>query len=227
MPVKFALLALTLENVMKKKLLAALSAVLLASSVSADDAISANFTLATDYVWRGVSQTDENPAIQGGLDYSADNGFYIGTWGSNVDFGSVENLELDVYFGWATEFDNGLGLDIGFIQYLYFDNAGDVDFNEIYVGLSHSGFSGKVSFDNDNDATYVELGYDAELANDFGLGLHVGNYSFDGGFDYTDYSVSLSKSYGGLDFGLAYTDTDIDNVDAADARVVFSISKSF
>jgi len=211
----------------KKISLASVLLVLLAPISFADDAISANVTLATDYVWRGVSQTDENPAIQGGLDYSADNGFYIGTWGSNVDFGSVENLELDIYAGWATEFESGLGLDIGFIQYLYFDDAGDVDFNEIYAGLSYADFSGKLSYDIDNESTYIEVAYDVALPNDFGLGLHVGNYSFDGGGDYTDYSVSFSKSYAGLDYGLAYYDTDIDNVDIADGRVVFSVSKSF
>jgi len=213
---------------MQKKLLAGLASFLTVSSVMANDnPIEANMTLATDYVWRGISQTDENPAIQGGLDFSADNGFYIGTWGSNVDFGDVENLELDVYLGWGTELASGLGIDLGVIQYLYFDGAGDVDFNEIYAGLSYADVSGKLSYDIDNESTYLELGYDLELANEFGLGLHVGNYSFDGDGDYTDYSLSLSKSYSGLDFGLAYYDTDISGVDIADARVVFSVSKAF
>jgi len=213
---------------MQKKILTALSTVLLASSMSANDnPVEANMTLATDYVWRGVSQTDENPAIQGGLDFSADNGFYLGTWGSNVDFGDVENLELDVYAGWATELASGLGIDLGAIRYLYFDNAGDVDFTEIYAGLSHSGFSGKASYDFDNENTYLELGYDTTFGDDIGLGLHVGNYSFDGDGDYTDYSITFSKSYAGLDFGLGYYDTDLSGVDVADARVVFSVGKAF
>ncbi len=214
---------------MNKKILAAISLTLLSTTVSTstfanDNEISANVTLATDYVWRGVTQTNENPAIQGGLDWSGDNGFYVGTWASNVDFGDVENMELDFYGGWSTELSNGLGVDVGFIQYLYFDDAGDVDFNEIYLGLSHSGVSGKLSYDVDNESTYLELGYDFDLGNDFGLGLHVGNYSFDGDGDYTDYSIALSKSFNDLDFGLGYYDTDIDGLDG---RVVFSVGKSF
>lgn len=210
---------------MQKRIIGAIVSALLVSSVTAGP-VEGNVTLATDYVWRGISQTDENPAIQGGLDWSNDGGFYLGTWGSNVDFGDVENMELDFYGGWTTEFASGLGLDLGFIQYLYFDDAGDVDFNEIYAGLSYADFSGKLSYDIDNESTYLEVGYDTELANDFGLGLHVGNYSFDGGGDYTDYSISLSKSYSGLDFGLAYYDTDISGVDVADGRVVFSVGKA-
>lgn len=210
---------------MNKKILATLSLTLLTTSLFAnDDAVSANVTLATDYVWRGVTQTNENPAIQGGLDWSGDNGFYVGTWGSNVDFGDVENLELDVYAGWSTELSNGLNLDLGIIQYLYFDNAGDVDFNEVYVGLSRSGVSGKLSYDIDNKSRYIELGYDVEIGNEIGLGLHVGNYDFDEVGDYTDYSIAFSKSFNSLDFGLGYYDTDIDGLDG---RVVFSVGKSF
>jgi len=218
---------------MQKKLLTILSTALLISPVVADNgAVSANVNLTTDYVWRGVSQTNENPAIQGGFDFSNENGLYIGTWGSNVDFGDVENLELDVYAGWATELNSGLGVDFGIIQYLYFDDSGDIDFNEIYAGLSYSNFSGKLSYDTDNQNTYIEVGYDAELGNDIGLGLHVGNYNFDGGDDYIDYSISLSKSFSGLDYSLSYHDTDIDTgvnaIDTiTDGRVVLSIGKSF
>jgi len=212
---------------MQKQILMTVYTLFLVSSVTANEPISANLTLTTDYVWRGISQTAETPAIQGGLDWANDNGFYIGTWGSNVDFASVENLELDVYAGWSTELSSGLGLDLGFIQYLYYDSDNDVDFNEIYAGLNYADFSGKVSYDTDNKNTYMEIAYATDLANNFGVGVHIGHYDFDASADYTDYSLSISKAYAGLDFGLAYYATDIDNINIADDRVVFSIGKSF
>ena len=197
------------------------------TSVYAEEPVSANVSLATDYVWRGVSQTSENPAISGGFDWTPTENFYVGTWASNVDFGSVENIEVDLYAGWATELSSGLGLDFGFIQYLFFDDANNADANEIYAGASYKDFSGKLSYDVDNKNTYIEAGYDYELASGLGLGFHIGNYDFDAGGDYTDYSIGLSGSFKGLDYGLAYTDTDIKNVDEADGRVVLSISRSF
>ena len=47
--------------------------------------VSANVTLTSDYVWRGLGQTAGNPAIQGGFDYASDGGFYAGIWASNVE----------------------------------------------------------------------------------------------------------------------------------------------
>jgi len=192
-----------------------------------DDSVSANVSIATDYVWRGFSQTLENPAVSGGFDWAPTDNWYVGTWASNVDYGDLANLELDVYGGWATELESGLGIDLGFIQYVYFDHAADYDFNEIYAGLSHSGFSGKLSYDTDNKNTYIEAGYDYELSNGISIGAHIGNYDFDLGGDYTDYSIGVSGSYAGLDYGLTFYDTDVDAVAEADGRVVLSIGKSF
>src|ERR1700755_3440562 len=79
--------------------------------------ITGNVALATDYAFRGISQTSQNPAIQGGFDAAfGSSGFYAGTWGSNVAFGG--SLELDVYAGWKTTL-GPVGLDIGVIDYLY------------------------------------------------------------------------------------------------------------
>ena len=97
---------------------------LLASSSAALAEISANVTLASDYVFRGVSQTDNQLAIQGGFDWGHDSGFYVGTWASNVDsqfFGGATDpqIELDLYAGFANEFSNGLGYDLGYLRYQY------------------------------------------------------------------------------------------------------------
>ena len=80
-----------------------------AVSASADDPISGNVALTTDYRFRGISQSDESPAIQGGFDFEHDSGFYLGAWGSSVDFdtngaGYDGCLELDLYGGFSNSF---------------------------------------------------------------------------------------------------------------------------
>ena len=204
-------------------------------------AISANVTLASDYTFRGISQTDEKPAIQGGLDYEHDTGLYIGTWASNVNFGSGSNssTEWDIYGGFAGETDGGFGYDIG---YIYFDYKGDseFDYQEIALSFSYAGFGFGVIYSDEylgNDGPefwYPFVDYSYSFANDISIDLHAGyddasdaDFDFFGSDDsYTDWSVTVGYNYLGLDFALAYVDTDLDDLDAADARAVFSISKS-
>lgn len=192
----------------------------------AEGPITANVALTSDYVWRGTSQTDNGPAIQGGFDYAHASGFYLGVWGSNVDFNSDANVELDLYGGYSTEFGNGIGLDVGVIHYDY-PGESSLDFEEVYLGLSYGIVSAKVSHDPDNDNTYWEAGADFTLPQEFSLGLHVGYNDPDAGNEVTDWKVAVGKSAFGVDFELAYTDTDSDNNSLADGRGIFTISKSF
>jgi uncharacterized protein (TIGR02001 family) len=215
---------------MKTKNAAALALMLtgMTGAAYAESPISANVALTTDYVWRGVSQTDNGPAIQGGFDYAHESGVYVGVWGSNVDFGPAvdSNVEVDLYGGYATEFDGGVSLDVGFIHYDY-PSESDNDFEELYLGLGYGPVSARVSHDFDNENTYWELGAGFDLPAEVGLSLHVGYYDFDDGSEYSDWKVAVSKSLAGADFELAYTDTDIDDDDLADGRLFLSVSKSF
>lgn len=207
---------------------------------SSPHSFSANVALTSDYVWRGVSQTDSDPAIQGGFDYEHASGFSLGIWGSNVDFGDDDDsdLELDYYGGFSWQV-NEVGFNVGAIYYDY-PGESDNDFWEVNAGIGYSYFSAKVSYTDEfgeggEEAVYYEAGADFELpvAGGVGLGLHVGYYDIDpaDGEDYTDWKIALSKSIGGFDFELAYTDTDIDGSDdpddLADGRVIFTLSRSF
>jgi hypothetical protein len=95
--------------------------------------------LVTDYRFRGVSQTDKEMAIQGGLTATHASGFYVATWASNLSgwgtFGG-SNMELDVVGGFATEVSSGVSLDVGLTWYMYPGGASDTDFAEPYVKLS-------------------------------------------------------------------------------------------
>ena len=214
------------------------SASLLAAAIIAPTAqaqITANVAITTDYVFRGTSQNDEDPALQGGFDYSHESGFYAGIWGSNVSFGGA-STEFDVYGGWATEAENGVGLDVGVIRYAYFgsDIASDLDFTEVYVGASYVGFGVNYSFGDElGDQVEVSYGYDLEAVS---LSVAYGNYDVSGDDDdYDYYSAGVSGSFGGKSdigwdvsyFGNSSEADFIFGEDAADDRIVLTISKEF
>ncbi len=104
----------------------------------------ASVALTTDYIWRGVSQTNNDPSIQGAFDLSHESGLYLGVWGSNVEFGDQNtSMELDAYAGYTNATDLGgilpfaLDYDIGVLRY-EFTGSPDSDFTELYFGASAS-----------------------------------------------------------------------------------------
>ena len=206
-----------------------------AGAAYAEGEWSGNVALSSDYVWRGVSQSNEDMAISGGFDY-ANGMFYAGTWASNVDFedGAEDtNMEWDFYGGIAGETESGIGWDVGVIYYAYPDaETGDYDFVEVYGGLSYEftggvGVGGYVYWDPDNESFYVEGSAGYSFTDEFAVDATVGNYSFDGGGDYTNWSVGATYTTPvGIDLGLRYHDTDIDATSIAEDRIVFSISKA-
>ncbi|HJO57532.1 MAG TPA: TorF family putative porin, partial [Nitrospinaceae bacterium] len=101
--------------------------------------ISANVSMLNQYRWRGLDQSNTQPAIQGGFDLAHTSGLYIGTWMSNVDWGTNKNsTELDIYGGFGFELPNGVGVDLNFTAFEYPGAAADnnYDFHEYGIGLS-------------------------------------------------------------------------------------------
>lgn len=120
--------------------------------------LTGNLTLASDYRFRGISQTYKLPAVQGGLDYSHSSGAYLGTWLSNVSGNSYNNgagLEWDIYGGYKFAITEGVTMDLGALAYLYpgarLNSAPGVATGEkytnvdIYAGISAGAFSAKLS----------------------------------------------------------------------------------
>ena len=244
---------------MKKTLLAA---AMLATTSTAIAEISANVTLASDYVFRGISQTDNQLAIQGGFDYEWDNGFYVGTWASNVDSdffngaGNDPQTEVDLYAGYKGEYQ-GFGYDVGYLRYEY-PGFGDADTNEVYVSGSYKWFtlslnySDELSFLPSNQSAWYmktalehtlpwyEIGISTHVGHNFGDAFDLGAADFvkgDSGLTdaYTDWSIGLSKSWMGADYGITYSDNNMDKPDCPTrsndycdgAKFVVSIGKSF
>jgi len=194
------------------------------AAAQAEGEFSGNVAITSDYVWRGVTQSAGDFAIQGGFDYS--NGmFYAGTWASNVDFGDATDTNIE----W----------DVGVIYYAYPDSSDtDLDFTEIYGALSYGlteqlGVGGSVNYDPDNQNTFIEANA-AFAANDFfSIDGQVGNYSFDGGDDYTMFALGATTSFEGFDLDLRFWSNDIAttgltpaDADLLDDRFVITLSRS-
>ena len=214
---------------------------------SADGAwsTSASVALSTDYVWRGYSQTDNEPAISGSFDVGHASGLYAGTWASNVDFelnGDQAHMELDIYAGFASEIgDTGVSYDVGVLRYIYPGTDGG-DWNEYYLSLGYGPFSAGVAhssdvYGSDEDGTYYTLGFDYDLPMNIALSTGIGYYDYDDDVfgasedSAVDYRVGLSGDLVGFGWDLTYTDSDSDGEDLygdniADGRFIFTVSKS-
>ncbi len=196
----------------------AFGALVFAGSAAAE--WSANIGATSNYVWRGVTQTDDDAAVSGGLDYAHDSGLYAGTWASNVDFGDDDDTtaEVDLYGGFANELGNGLGYDLGLIHYAY-PGGDDLDFTEVYLSLSYGPVSGGVNYtvdkeadDADDNDLYYHLGASFEVAPTWTVGGTVGYYDFDSGGSYNHGQIDIGKSAGDLgDFTFSVSVADEDD----------------
>ena len=197
-------------------------------SVFAVEGLSANIGVTNNYLWRGVTQTTNDAAISGGIDYTSKSGFYTGAWTSNANWANNMTYELDLYGGLSGDLGKGFGYDVGYIYYNY-DNAANSNFSEVYAKLSYSfftlGYNTLVNSDTNGsfgDDTYITGDATFEIADDLSLGLHVGNYNFNTGGNYTDYGISLSKA--GFTFALG--DSNIDGADG-DLNITVAYSIDF
>ena len=206
---------------------------------------SANVALTSEYYFRGIAQTVDRPAIQGGFDYETGIGkgldFYAGTWASNVNFDDA-NIEID-YYGGVRGSVGKVGWDVGTIYYSYPGSASGLDYNfiEAAFGLNYdfgvAATSVTLNYSPDNfgasgDAVYLAGGVDVPLGKHFTLSGHVGRQWIDdnaafGAPDYVDYSVGIATNVLGFDLDLTWTDTDIDGCDDACGAVLFTVSRSF
>ncbi len=211
----------------KLSLIAALAVTTMSTSAVAADEIgvSANVSVTNNYVWRGMTQSANKPAVQGGLDVEY-GGLYLGTWASNVDFGSAATTEIDGYFGYGGELA-GIGYDIGFIKFAYLNEAG-ANFEEAYLGLSKDfgvaslGVTYSIGMDDAPDDIAVEAS--VGLPSDYSLNLGFGDYDTYG----TRYSAGVSKSFDKLDFSVGFHNYSPDASGADDEKnVVVSVGTGF
>lgn len=197
-----------------------------------DIAVTSNVGITSDYRFRGVSQNNQAPSFQGGVDVAFNKlGLYVGTWGSNVSQWTAGNgtLEMDLYGGYKTELA-GIGLDVGAIDYQYPGSGGGLNAKantqEAYVGLSYGIATFKTSrtvgdgyFNSTVDATtnkifsakgtmYYDLTLSQEIFPKLTASVHAGYTDYKTSdsavknFSYDDYNVGLAYDYNSYVFGV-------------------------
>ena len=213
------------------KTFVSLLALTLSLPAFADDAaspLSFNLGAVTDYRYRGISQTRQKPALQGGVDYAAPNGFYVGAWASTIkwikDAGGDASVEVDLYGGYKAEITPGVMLDVGLLQYVYPGNKLSPSANtlEVYGALAFGPVTAKYSqsttnlfgFADSRNSGYLDLTASFDLG-DLGvqgltLSPHVGHQTVrhNAAASYTDYALTLAKDFSGLVVSGAVIGTD-------------------
>jgi uncharacterized protein (TIGR02001 family) len=202
-------------------------------------ALTWNLALTSDYVFRGISQTGFDPALQGGLDYAfGDSGFYLGAWASNVDYGDADgpDIELDSYAGWSHDVSDAWNLDVSLVHYAYLgssDAYGNVDYLEaigkttwndtltLMVGYAPDYANLDVS------TWYVNLGGTWDIGHDMAVSAAFGRTRYSGGLgSYDDWTLGLSRQFGPVNAAINYYDTSGDTGYGGKAsdRVVFTLA---
>lgn len=201
-----------------KKLMFAVVAMMLSGSALAQ--LTGNMSLVTDYRFRGLSQTQNNMAVRGGIDYAHKSGFYVGNWNSSVSsdlYNASSGLETDVYGGIRTSVAKGVELDLGVYTYNY-PNAAlqgkKYDTQEVYaaiiVGPLTARFNQSVSdyfgIANSQGTRYYQIGADIPLVKNLSVQTHVGRTDVANSSvaDYTDYRVGATYNYQGWLVGAHY-----------------------
>ena len=194
--------------------------------------VSGSATVVSDYRFRGISQTDKDFAVQGGLTVSHESGVYVGVWGSSIDdyIAAGADQEIDLIAGYKRTI-GGTTIDLGGLYYYYPGSSKIVpgtnsDFLELYTSVSQT--IGPVSAKlaayyapkqaaltlgaGKEDNFYMNLGLSGAIP-DTGVSLSAGigrtfTTSFlSGGSKYTDWSLGASYTTGAVTFGLNYVDT--------------------
>jgi uncharacterized protein (TIGR02001 family) len=229
----------------------------LAPLVHAEDApkpeteLSFNAGLASDYRYRGISQTRAKPALQGGADFVHNpSGFYVGTWASTIkwtkDLGGSGDIEWDIYGGKKGEITKDVSYDVGALAYVYpsnglspsantFELYGQVGMGPAYVKYSHSTTNLFGTPDSKNSG-YLDVGANIDAGNGLTVNLHAGRQrvAHNSDFSYTDYKFGVTKDLGFASLAVAIiaTSTDayvspVNGKNLGKTGAVLSLTKTF
>lgn len=214
------------------------AALLSAGAAHAEDAkVSATVGVASDYVFRGVSQTDEGPFVFGTINVTA-GAFYAGAGAETVDFGNSIDAEYDFWVGWTPKVGE-VQLNLAVVRYGYLNTPAGVDIDtvELKAGASVPVGGGSVGatiawtddyFGSADSGTYVELNGSTAPLRGWTLGGALGQQQIAVGGDYSTWNLGASRAFGPVTLDLRYHDTDAhDRADVFGARAVATLKASF
>ncbi|MGI9286359.1 MAG: TorF family putative porin [Pseudomonadales bacterium] len=194
-----------------------------ADAIDGDGALSATFGITSDYVFRGVSQTMGQVALQGSIDAEFESGFYASAWGSTVDFvadGEPDDgadLELDIAIGFETAIDDRWTVDLMYVQYLFpgANTELDYDYGEMLGTVTWQEFlCATIGYSNDvfgsgADGWVYQLGTEVDIFANLKVSTFYGYYDLHTAYDasYSYLEVGVSRELGFLSVGLSYHNT--------------------
>lgn len=173
--------------------------------------LTGQITLASEYRFRGLTQTDEEPAVQATVNINHESGFYVGVWASNIDGSAAGttplltnygDAEVDLYGGFTKTFDNGVGVDIGLLYYYYTDAADglNTDFFEPYASVSYTlgpvlaKLGGAYAFGGQDGLDFTASNDDnIYVYGDLAIGVPTTPITLKGHVGYTDGSLGLAN----------------------------------
>ena len=205
-----------------KKLILALMMVAGISVAQAE--VTGNLGLTSDYRFRGISQSQNAPAVQGGIDYNHSSGFYVGNWNSSVSsqvYTNGSGIESDLYAGWKKDIYKGLTLDVGSYNYLYprattsANTGSNFDTYEGFAGLSYGPVAVKYSRTlgngyfgtaNAKGTQYFEANVAYPVTEKISLLAHAGktNVANSSTLDYNDYNFGVGYDLQGWNLAAKY-----------------------
>lgn len=189
-----------------------------------NSALTGNFDITTNYMFRGISNSNNNPAVQGGFTYTFPIGLYFNIWGSNVDFldhqGNTATVEFDTIAGIRHDVTENLSYDINIDRYNY-PGATPAAYYEGIAVITYTIFSATIGYSSNvynthKEGTYVSgaINYDLppkfKYADNVTLTASVGHYDLprDAGlYSYNDFLIGITKSIGQYSLSIQWTDT--------------------
>lgn len=211
--------------------------------------VSGTMALASNYMWRGISLSDNLPAVQGGLTYTfLKTGIYLNLWGSNVKFpdinGNNATVELDTVIGIANELGDYFSYDLSAARYFY-PGARGVAYNEFltrwgfYFLTAELDYTSNV-FNLHSSGTYYNVGFNYDIPCKYTFSIKditikggIGHFSLPrnvGLRSYNDYNLQISKAFGLYSLAILWTGTNDRSVDEPalkDNHLVATLTANF
>lgn len=174
--------------------------------------VSGNLAFVSNYVFRGISQDRNLPAVQGGLTYTFPINVYFNVWGSNVSFadshGANATVEFDTILGYRNTYGDNFSYDINIDRYNY-PGARHANYNELNTLFNYYFLQAGISysanvFNTHQSGTYYNGGINYDIPSswvygvtDLNLLATYGHYSLPvaAGNSYNDYNIQLSKAF--------------------------------
>ena len=211
--------------------------------------VSGEAQLMSDYRFRGVSRSDEDPAGQAAVTVNHDSGFYAGVRATTLsgldtfrlrdpNVSDLGDVEADLYAGYSRDLGGGLTFDGGIMYYLFTGDSGQADYVEPYASLSYmlgpveatagAKYAPSQRGTGGEDMLYLFGELEAGIPfTPVTLRAHAGRQDWGGYGSYTDWWIGGSYTLGPAELGLRYVDTNLPSVAGQDAGVVLSLGIGF